>query len=377
MSNTTVFRLVTSSGEEKTTKVQVNICKKKSPTPFSPVPGTTNYYRNRYLDFLERHTFCDHIPPDYYMGPMFILDTKERRDYYEKYAVTSQLREYGVSHKELSPITKRGKEVKPFLGDSYGFKYCAYFSLLEKGKLRNIVRDWINDVRLNLQNLMEQGLIQKDYEAKYDTSLIAELLGLQNKYNNNFEPTDIEKQKVGYDKAKKAKMEEFYTNIELRNERFREFAFATHPEAYMPKVMSEFTFGDLSIIGMTPDFKEWKDEATWRQAFITGENMDFLKLLTVNYIYYRDPLYPILKVPTAEHPVLGIVTRTIGLYNTIVDSIKIVSKVTQKVYAETFVDYDREYVRKNSLKYVRKNSLKYEEKSNTNMYSIPNTTFIY
>ena len=327
MCNTTVFRLITSSGEKKTTKVQVNICKKKSPTPFSPVSGTTNYYRNRYLDFLERHTFCGHIPPDYYMGPMFILDTKKRRDYYEQYAVSSQLREYGVSHKELPPITKRGKEVRPFLGDSYGFKYCAYFSLLEKEKLRNIVRDWINDVRLNLQNLMEQGLIQKDYKAKYDTSLIAELLGLQKRYNNNFEPTNIEKQKVGYKDAKKAKMEEFYTNIELNNERFREFAFATHPEAYMPDKMSEFTIGELAIIGLTPDFKEWKDEATWRQAFITGENMDFLKLLTVNYIYYRNPV------------------------NIIVDSKKVANKVTQKVYAETFVDYDREYVRKNSLKY--------------------------
>lgn len=369
MSNTTIFRLVTSSGEEKTTKVQVNICKKKSPTPFSPVPQNPNYYKNRYLDFLQRHGSCNHLPPDYYLGAMFVLDTKEHKDYYEKYVLTSKLKEYGVSLKELSPITKQGKEVKPFLADSYGFKYCVYFTLLEKESLKDIVRKWVIDVRKNLQILMEQGLIQKDYEAKYDTSLIAELLGLQKRYNNNFEPTDIEKQKVGYEKAKKAKMEEFYTNIELNNERFREFAFATHPEAYMPDKMSEFTFGDLSIIGMTPDFKEWKDEATWRQALITGENIDFLKLLTVNYIYYRDPLYPILKVPTAEHPVLGIVTRTIGLYNTIVDSIKVVSKVTQKVYAETFVDYDREY--------VRKNSLKYEEESNTNMYSIPNTTFIY
>lgn len=285
MSNTTVFRLVTSSGEEKTTKVQVNICEKKSPTPISPVPGTTNYYQNRYLDFLERHGSCDHIPPDYYMGPMFILDTKKSRDYYEKYAVTSQLREYGISHKELPPITKRGKEVKPFLGDSYGFKYCAYFSLLEKERLRNIVKRWINKVRSNLQNLMEQGLIQKNYEAKYDTSLIAELLGLQKRYNENFEPTDIEKQqKGGYEKAKNAKKKEFYTNIELNNNRFREFAFATHPEAYMPKVMSEFTFGELAIISLTPDFKEWKDEATWRQALITGENMDFFK--TFYYKFY-------------------------------------------------------------------------------------------
>lgn len=351
MSNTTVFRLVTSSGEEKTTKVQVNICKKKSPTPFSPVPGTTNYYRNRYLDFLERHTFCGHIPPDYYMGPMFILDTKERRDYYEKYAVTSQLREYGVSHKELPPIAKRGKEVKPFLGDSYGFKYCAYFSLLEKEELQNIVRDWINEVRLNLQNLMERGLIQKNYEAKYDTSLIAELLGFQKRYNENFEPNEYELFQADHNDIKKKKMNCFYTNIELNNERFREFAFATHPEAYMPDKMSEFTIGELAIIGLTPDFKEWKDEATKMQALITFGNMDHLKLLTVNYIYYRDPLYPILKVPTAEIPYLGVITRTVGLYNTIVDSIKVVSKATQKVYAETFVDYDREYVRKNSLKY--------------------------
>ena len=146
-------------------------------------------------------------------------------------------------------------------------------------------------------------------------------------------------------------MEEFYTNIELNNKRFREFAFATHPEAYMPKVMSKFTYGDLSIIGMTPDFKEWDDNATWAQALITFGNMDFLKLRTINYIYYRDPLYPILKVPTAEIPYLGVITKAVGLFNTIVDSIKVVNKVTQKVYAETFVDYDREYVRKNSLKY--------------------------
>ena len=348
----TTFTLRTSTGETKETSVKNNICKKKSPTPISPVPQNPNYYKNRYLDFLQRHNSCNHLPPDYYLGAMFVLDTKEHKDYYEKYVLTSKLKEYGVSLKELSLITKQGKEVKPFLADSYGFKYCVYFTLLEKESLKDIVRKWVIDVRKNLQILMEQGLIQKNYEAKYDTSLIVEFLKLQNKYNNNFEPTNIEKQqKGGYEKAKNAKKEEFYTNIELNNKRFREFAFATHPEAYMPDKMSEFTFGDLSIIGMTPDFKEWDDNATWAQALITFENMDHLKRLTVNYIYYRDPLYPILKVPTAEIPYLGVITRAVGLYNTIVDSIKVVSKVTQKVYAETFVDYDREYVRKNSLKY--------------------------
>ena len=371
MSNTTVFRLVTSSGEEKTTKVQVNICEKKSPTPFSLISGTPDYYRNRYLDFLERHGSCGHIPPDYYMGPMFILDTDEHNGYYKKKGLTTKLCRYKFSMEGLLPIMKRGKKVVPFLADSYGFKYCLYFSIFEEEKeLRDIVKEWITEVRLNLQILMERGLIQKNYEAKYDTFLIAELLGLQKRYNNNFEPTNIEKQqKGGYKKAKNAKKEEFYTNIELNNERFREFAFATHPEAYMPRVMSKFTLGELAIIGLTPDFKEWKDKATWRQAMITFGNMDHLKLLTVNYIYYRDPLYPILKIPTADIPYLGIVTKTIGAFNAFIDAKKVVNKVTQKVYAENQIDYNRNY--------VRENSLRYEEESNTNMYSIPNTTFIY
>lgn len=328
MCNTTIFRLVTSSGEEKTTKVQVNICKKKSPTPFLPVSGTPDYYRNRYLDFLERHGSCGHIPPDYYMGSMFILDTEEHKNYYEKYILTSKLKKYGVSHKGFPPITKKRKEVKPFLADSYGFKYCVYFTLLERTPIRQEVKDWIKEVRLNLQKFMEQGLIKKDYKAKYDSSKIAEFFHIQKKYNDKLK---------GYNKNKKTKIEEFYTNIELDNERFREFAFATHPQAYMPDKMSEFSFRELAQIGLTPDFKEWEDPATWRQAFITGENMDLQKLFDNNVKYYGG----IFLIPTF---------RKVG--SLVKDFWITIEEMEEKKKIEE-QEYNREYVRKNSLPYEK------------------------
>ena len=36
-------------------------------------------------------------------------------------------------------------------------------------------------------------------------------------------------------KLRKKNMSSFYTNIELNNKKFQEFAFATHPDAYNPK----------------------------------------------------------------------------------------------------------------------------------------------
>lgn len=337
MSNTTVFRLVTSSGEEKTTKVQVNICEKKSPTPISPVPGTPDYYRNRYLDFLERHGSCGHIPPDYYMGPMFILDTEEHKNYYEKYILTSKLKKYGVSHKELPPITKKGKEVKPFLADSYGFKYCIYFTLLERTPIRKEVKDWIKKVRLNLQEFMEQGLIKKNYIAKYDSSKIAEFFHIQKKYNDNFRPISNNKPKGKKDKGAETEIRDFYTNIELDNDRFREFAFATHPQAYMPDKMSEFFFRELAQIGLTPDFKEWDDPATWRQAFITGENMDLQKLFNNNIRYYGGILFIPLLMPVGFLKIDIMIT---------IQEMKEKSKIEEQ-------EYNREKVRKNSLPYEK------------------------
>jgi len=66
----------------------------------------------------------------------------------------------------------------------------------------------------------------------------------------------------------------FYTGIECRNDDFRDFAFATHPDAYSPKDMQKLLCSDLMAIANTPAYKEWLSGATWEQAIIMGKNMD-------------------------------------------------------------------------------------------------------
>lgn len=73
-------------------------------------------------------------------------------------------------------------------------------------------------------------------------------------------------------------MKKYYTDIELDNDRFQEFAFATHPDAYNPKEMKKLPVDDLIKILTTPDFKEWLGADTWKQALIMARNLDYLSI---------------------------------------------------------------------------------------------------
>lgn len=71
------------------------------------------------------------------------------------------------------------------------------------------------------------------------------------------------------------KQKQYYTNIELDNNRFQEFAFATHPDAYNPMKMQKFPLEDLIRFALTPDLKEWFGEGWWmtlKQAILVGTN---------------------------------------------------------------------------------------------------------
>ena len=82
------------------------------------------------------------------------------------------------------------------------------------------------------------------------------------------------------------------------NHRFQEFAFATHPDAYNPKAMSELPIKDLALVGLSPDFKEWMGDGaygTWLQAAIVAANMDYDTLLFSNIEHYRQEENSILR----------------------------------------------------------------------------------
>ena len=47
-----------------------------------------------------------------------------------------------------------------------------------------------------------------------------------------------------------------YAELERNGEAFREFAYATHPDAYVNSGLHQVPFGDRIAIGMTPDFSD-------------------------------------------------------------------------------------------------------------------------
>jgi RHS repeat-associated protein len=186
-------------------KPKEECCKKPVPA-VAITPGSPAYYENRYNSFITRHKPCaNRTPPIYYMG--------------------------------------NGKEDK-----GYGYKYCNRFLTKTYQNLSPAGQKWLKRVLIRLQIFMEEGIVKKSMNSLVigkDKSAIKE-------------------------KIKQYKGEaNFLTGIECRSEDHRLFAFATHPDAYMPKRMAkELTCSDLVAIGRTPDFKEWHGltDNTWSHA---------------------------------------------------------------------------------------------------------------
>ncbi|WP_103866903.1 hypothetical protein [Aquimarina sp. I32.4] len=241
--------------------------------------GSCSYYESRFTNFMERHPDCRHKPPVYYYGPlaeMGKLNEKEKL-YIKLTTIPTHLAFKGqtdgqravkeaeaerMSEDMKSPYKyeREGKKLVPRPEESYGYKYCMLFTSELMPKLSVEGKKWLKQAKLDLQKLMEKGVVDKNYVSELNKS-----------YNttNNFikkGQTEVQTSKI---------IEKFYTNIELNNIRFQSFAFATHPDAYNPTVMSKLPAQDLIRIMLTPDFKEWLGAETWDQAWIMAKNMDY------------------------------------------------------------------------------------------------------
>jgi len=105
---------------------------------------------------------------------------------------------------------------------NYGYKYCVRFGTELHPKLSAKGQLWLANARRLLQEYMEEGL-------KRDMAL------------------------------------------ELDSNKFKEFAFNTHPDAYWDAELANVPwFWDKFQILGTPDLAEWKDGDTWFQAGNVG-----------------------------------------------------------------------------------------------------------
>ncbi|CAA0165208.1 hypothetical protein [Tenacibaculum maritimum] len=228
-------------------------CKAKEPDAADPsIIGTCSYYKFRFENFMKRHENCKHDPPGYYYGVMRKIEGGLGIvDGINEWWTPSLEKEMG--NEELQEYKREHGLFKAVPSKSYGYKYCIRFTyvlmpvLSEKGKL------WLVRAKGNLQRYMEMGVVGKAFYSR------------KNKKFN-----------IRYGLPKKK--DQFYTKIEDRNNEFRDFAFATHPDAYLDAGLAGIPIADKIKVAMTPDFKEWGEGDTWEQAIIVMDEQ-------INYWY--------------------------------------------------------------------------------------------
>ncbi|WP_081415608.1 DUF4280 domain-containing protein [Aquimarina latercula] len=242
------YDIITVSNEDSDT--EEGECNAGEPVAASKkIIGSCYYYKWRFENFMERHSneYCEHDPPDYYYGIMReIVGGYGIIDGFKEWWTPSLEEEMGKE--KLTEYKRKNGTFRPVPSKSYGYKYCMRFTNILMPKLSPEGKKWLKKAKILLQNYLEQGVIDKNYTSVYNIS-----------FNKR------------YGLKKEEKMVSFYTDVELRNEEFRDFAFATHPDAYLKAGLASIPIKDKIKVSMTPDFKEWGSGATWEQAMIVLE----------------------------------------------------------------------------------------------------------
>jgi len=232
------------------------ICKRIPPP--CPQRGDENYYVWRFNNFMERHRDCVHEPPVYYYGRLLETDRLQAKmilEAMEPESIPGMVKEYWLGldkalrekQEEAKEYERNDKKWTPDLTESYGFKYCLAFGKLLRPKLTGKGQIWIDNSLDLLQEYMEAGVVKKKWKSKENPF-----------FNSRYGLNDEDK------------MNKFYTNIELNDSRFRSFAFATHPDAYIHGGIVDLPVSDWLFIIITPELKEWRSYETWIQAIIVG-----------------------------------------------------------------------------------------------------------
>ncbi|WP_175941204.1 hypothetical protein [Burkholderia pyrrocinia] len=128
---------------------------------------------------------------------------------------------------------------------SYGYYYCSDYGANLLPRLSAQGKAWLNKARKLLQANMEDGLNQ-------------------NMMGNTIQMASPTPGNGGVDMT----WPQF--ELEMNNEKFKEFAFKTHPMAYLDGGLADLPVTDLVKIGMRPNIQEWGEGKTWGQAFDSG-----------------------------------------------------------------------------------------------------------
>jgi hypothetical protein len=129
---------------------------------------------------------------------------------------------------------------------SYGYYYCSNYGAYLKPALSDAGKGWLATARKKLQENMEDGLhlnmIQDGIQMASKT-----------KGNGSFSMPKVKRYQ-----------------LELEEKTFKDFAFNTHPLAYLDAGLAALPVPDLRKIAGQPSIQEWGDRGTWSQAIDSG-----------------------------------------------------------------------------------------------------------
>ncbi|MFM0157490.1 hypothetical protein [Paraburkholderia sediminicola] len=129
---------------------------------------------------------------------------------------------------------------------SYGYYYCSNYGAKLYPKLSPDGQAWLRNARKLLQTNMEDGLRQNMKGDRIQMSSV--------KPGNG--SVDLPVQRY---------------MLELDDDRFKSFAFKTHPLAYLDGGLADLPILDLAKISAQPNIQEWGDTRTWEQAVDSGK----------------------------------------------------------------------------------------------------------
>ncbi|APR38542.1 hypothetical protein [Paraburkholderia sp. SOS3] len=129
---------------------------------------------------------------------------------------------------------------------SYGYYYCSNYGERLKPMLSDRGKAWLAMARKKLQENMEDGLSQN---MRGDGISMAS----RKPGNGSFAFANVKQRE-----------------LELNDDNFKTFAFATHPLAYLDAGLSDLPLSDLIRIAGQPSIEEWRDTRTWGQAVESG-----------------------------------------------------------------------------------------------------------
>ncbi|OLL27374.1 hypothetical protein BTH42_33285 [Burkholderia sp. SRS-W-2-2016] len=129
---------------------------------------------------------------------------------------------------------------------SYGYFYCSNYGAKLKPTLSPAGKEWLDNARFFLQWYMERGLEQ---------NMLGDKIEIASKRPGNGS----------------VKLPVPQYRLELDNKQFKDFAFKTHPLAYLDGGLADLQFPDLKEIMGGPALEEWADWDTYQQVVESGK----------------------------------------------------------------------------------------------------------